>query len=277
VALRIRQAHHPAVVLLIGALAAAAILAGCGGDDPGSDATSAEKPARDEQPEPILDDNANVVLIGDSLATVVPPTYADLLPQAAAERGARGVTTSNLAEPGTTTEDWLPGTPLFEERLRPALTDAEVVLVSVGGNDLQEALGGGDGIGASAGAVDQAEAAFDAVDRSGRNLSRTFEAIRRESPDTAIAYVGYPDYSSSGVWQEQIGFTRSLALGTGLSALREAAEGAGPDALIDMTTATGDYEDGVDPLLADIEYLSPEGHEFYAEEIASELTAPPAG
>jgi hypothetical protein len=230
-----------------------------------------------EAPEPLLADGDNVVLIGDSLATVSPPTYADLLPEAAAKEGAKDVTTSNLAEPGTTTADWLPDTPLFDERLRPALVDADVVLVSVGGNDLQEALGGADGVEAGAGVLDSADAAYDAVDRSGRNLNRTFAAIRRENPEAAVVYVGYPDYSSSDAWQLALGTTGTLALGAGLSALRGAAEDADPDALVDMTAQTSERKGGVDPLLADIEYLSPEGHSFYAERIASELTEAPAG
>jgi hypothetical protein len=230
-----------------------------------------------ERPEPLLDDGDNVILIGDSLATVVPPTYADLLPETAASEGAKDVTTSNLAEPGTTTADWLPGTPLFEERLRPALADADVVLVSVGGNDLQEALGGADGIEAGAGVLGSADAAYDAVDRSGRNLDRTFAAIRKANPDAAIVYVGYPDYSSSDAWRLALGTTGTLALGAGLNALRGAAEDAGPDALVDMTAQTGERKGGVDPLLADIEYLSPEGHAFYAERIAAELADSPDG
>ena len=270
-ALRIGQANHPAVRLLI--LAALAVLAsGCGDDsDPTTETAAGNGQGGGSEQEPLLADGTRVLLIGDSLATVSPPTYADLLPEAAAEEGARDVTTSNLAEPSTTTADWLPGTPLFEERLRPALAGADLVLVSVGGNDLQEALGGSDVIGAGAGALESADAAYNAVDRSGRNLRRTFAAIREENPNVAIAYVGYPDYSSASILRGALGFSGSLALGAGLGALRDAAEDAGPDALVDMTTATDEREGGVDQLLADIEYLSPAGHRFYAERIASEL------
>lgn len=221
----------------------------------------------------MLADGDRVLLIGDSLATVSPPTYADLLPAAAADAGAEDVTTSNLAEPGSTTADWLPGKPLFEERLRPALAEADVVLVSVGGNDLQEALGGGDTIGA-VGALESAGAAYDTVDRTGRNLARTFDAIRKENPDARVVYVGYPDYSSSDAFRLALGTTGTLALSAGLSALRGAAEEAGPDALVDMTSETDARAGGVDPLLADVEYLSPKGHRFYAERIASALADP---
>ncbi len=224
------------------------------------------------EPQPLLDRGDRVLLIGDSLATVSPPTYADLLPEYAARAGAKGVETVNLAEPGTTTEDWRPGQPLFEERLRPELAGADLVLVSVGGNDLQEALGGDDGTEAIPSATANADAAFDAVERSGRNLGRTFDAIREENPDTSVAYVAYPDYSASSEWQQSTGAGGILALGIGLSGLLEAARSAGPDAVVDMLDETGERPGGVDPLLADLEYLSPEGHRFYAERIAAELS-----
>jgi lysophospholipase L1-like esterase len=249
------------------------VLAGCGDGEQAAPAESG-KSDRGQKPDSVLTDGDRVLLIGDSLATVVPPTYADLLPGAATKKGVDGVTTANLAEPSTTTADWLPGAELFEERLRPELAGADVVLVSVGGNDLQEALGGSDGIAAGTGVLGSADRAYAAVDESGRNLERTFKAIRKENPDVAIVYVGYPDYSSSDLWQTALGTTGTLALGAGLSALRNAAEDAGPDAVVDMTTATDERAGGVDPLLDDVEYLSPAGHRFYAERIAAALGSP---
>lgn len=266
----------------LAALASAALLAvaGCGSDestapDPGGTAAGAPDDGSNgsaPDPQPLLDRGDRVLLIGDSLATVSPPTYADLLPEYAARLGAKGVETVNLAEPGSTTEDWRPGQPLFEERLRPELANADLVLVSVGGNDLQEALGGDDGTEAIPSATANADAAFDAVERSGRNLGRTFDAIREENPDTSVAYVAYPDYSASSEWQGSTGAGGILALGIGLSGLLEAARSAGPDAVVDMLDETGGRPGGIDPLLADLEYLSPEGHRFYAERIAAELS-----
>ena len=258
------------------------MLAACGGDDPGtvpddsgSSTVAADEPsdAPSPAPEPLLGDGDDVVLIGDSLATEAPPTYADLLPAAAADRGASDVETSNLAEPGTTSADWLPGTPLFEERLVPALADADLVLITVGGNDLQEGIGATDGVEAlGAGGLAAADGAFDAIDASGRNLRKTFAAIHEINPEVKIAYVAYPDYSASTAWQQAGGTGANLALGIGLSGLLDAAADAGPDEVVDMLAATGQAKGGIDPLLADDpEYLSPEGHQFYAEEIASAL------
>jgi lysophospholipase L1-like esterase len=285
VALRQDQADDPPLQLLrpraLAALlcAAALLTGGCGGGDgtgSGPETTTVRTGGGGEHerggPEPLLGRGDRVLLIGDSLATVSPPTYADLLPEFAAEEGAPNVETVNLAEPGSTTGDWLPGQPLFDERLRPELAGADLVLVSVGGNDLQEAIGGDTGTEAIGGATANANAAFAAVERSGRNLGRTFAAIRRENGDARIAYVAYPDYSAATEWQQSSTTGGIVALGIGLSGLLDAARSAGPDAVVDMLAETGDRPGGVDPLLTDLEYLSPEGHRFYAERIAAELT-----
>ena len=288
-AVRQRQADGPPLRLLsrrlgvgAAALLAAALLGGCLGGDDGTDSADpaytsasdggkADEPAADPKPAPLLGDNDRVVLIGDSLATEAPPTYADLLPAAAAKHGAEGIETVNLAEPGTTSADWLPGTPLFDERLAPELADADLVLITVGGNDLEAGIGATDGVAALSTGASSANAAFEAIEASGRNMRKTFAAIRKANPETKIAYVAYPDYSAASAWQEN-GSAATLALGVGLGALRDAARDAGPDAVVDMLAETGAREGGVDPLLADDpEYLGPAGHRFYAERIAASL------
>jgi len=276
VAVRQRQADGPPLLVL--ALLAAALLSGCGGggeSEPAPATTSASAAAEAEpepaEPAPLLGDGDRVVLIGDSLATEAPPTYADLLPAAAAKEGARDVETVNLAEPGSTSADWLPGTPLFEERLAPELPEADLVLITVGGNDLEAGIGATDGVGALSSGASAADAAFDAIEASGRNMRKTFAAIRRANPETRIAYVAYPDYSAASAWQQN-GSGATLALGVGLGSLLDAARDAGPDAVVDMLAETGAREGGVDPLLAaDPEYLGPAGHRFYAERIAALL------
>ena len=257
---------------------AALLLSGCLDDDAnlrtGGGYTQAEQDtAPAPEPKPLLGDGDRVVLIGDSLATEAPPTYADLLPEAAARHGAKGVATVNLAEPGTRSADWLPGTPLFDERLAPELADADLVLITVGGNDLQDGVGATDGVEALGSGASAADSAFNAIETSGRNMRKTFAAIRRANPETKIAYVAYPDYSAATAWQQN-GSGATLALGVGLGSLLDAARDAGPDAVVDMLAATGSYKGGIDQLLAaDPEYLGPEGHQFYADEIAAALTS----
>ena len=157
---------------MLGRLAAVAVLltlAGCGGDAGDRDAdrgpAAAAGTASDERT-PLVQGGERIVFIGDSLAVEAPPNYPELLPEALGDR-APGVTTINLAEPGTTAADWSPGSPLFAERLLPELASADLVVVTLGGNDLQEGLGAGDGIGGLAAGTASSGDAFAAIDRFG--------------------------------------------------------------------------------------------------------------
>jgi lysophospholipase L1-like esterase len=257
--------------------AAALLLAGCGGDDRGPEEQGSAPdrsagPAAESTPaKPMVRGGDRIVFIGDSLAVEAPPNYPELLPAALGDR-APGVETVNLAEPGTTAADWKPGSALFEQRLDPELGRADVIVVSLGGNDLEAGIGGVDGIDALSQAGDRATAAFDAIDRFGRQLRRIHAEIRERAPDAGIVYVGYPDYADATAWQQGAGAGGTLALELGLDALFAAAKAAEPDLAIDMRAAT--ERAGVDSLLADSEHLGPAGHELYARRLARELTRP---
>ncbi len=159
---------------------------------------------------------------------------------------------------------------------RPQLDDADVVLVTVGGNDLQEAIGASDGVAAAGAGADSAGAA---LQRDRARAAATWAARSRQSgrrnPHVRIVYVAYPDYAGSRAWRAAAGSAGTAALSYGLDLQLSAAREAGPDLLVDMLAAT--KARGVDPLLGDDpEYLSPAGHRFYAERIAAALSSPPA-
>ena len=197
-----------------------------------------------------------------------PPSYPELLPEALGRR-ARGIEVVNLAEPGTTAGDWRPEGSLFDERLAPELGATDVVVVTLGGNDMERALGATDGLdGLERAGVARARKG---LERFESRLGDLFVTIRARDPDTAIVYVGYPDYSEASVWRETAGATGAIALELGLEALTAAAGRAEPDLLVAMDDATA--RAGVDSLLADAEHLSPAGHELYARVLARELTA----
>jgi lysophospholipase L1-like esterase len=251
---------------------AAAALIGCGGEpEPAAtDRATAIPSGTGAGGEPLLQGGERLLFIGDSLAVEAPPNYPELLPDALRNRAAR-VETVNLAEPGTTARDWLPGGELFERRLEGELGSADVVVVTLGGNDLQEALGGIDGVEALSDAgADSAGDALAAIETLERRLRRLNAAIRRRVPDARIVYLGYPDYSEATVWRQAGGAAGTLALELGLGALLGAAEAAGPDLVVDMRPAS--RRAGVDGLLADSEHLGPAGHALYAQRLARELT-----
>lgn len=278
----VRTVPIPKLPALAGQLATIAlVVGGCGfdgdegassGADPPTATTSAsrdaEAPASDQgaRSRSALAEAARIIFIGDSLAVAGTDPY----PARIDALVDRPVSVTNLAQAGTTSADWLPGTAAFEEGLRPLLADADAVLVSVGGTDLERAVLGSSGPHAleragDAGGVLAIEAAFDRIEH---NLGRTFAAIERADPQAAIVFVGYPDYSASGVWQERGGDLGAIALRAGLGAFDGIARRAGADLTVDMLEATGPR---IDTLLSDGEHLADAGHQLYAEEIAARL------
>jgi lysophospholipase L1-like esterase len=252
--------------LLAGLILAAAALTACGGSGEGDEPPPGEREGERRTPQRAEDSPLagaeRLLIIGDSLAAAGgSPTYPELLAGA-------GVATETLALPGTTTSDWLPGGELFDARLASLLPEADAVLISLGGNDLERALGGGDGpdaLGRAAGPGAPA-AVVEAMDTIERNLRRTIRAIRRSSPETPVAFVGYPDYSASAAWQQRVGSLELMGLRAGLRELQTRAGLAGADLVVDMLAATGRGE--TDRLLSGGEYLSAAGHRLYARRLA---------
>lgn len=258
------------------ALALAAAGCGSGGSEPSPERPAAgERPraggggqpsARggDRRPARRLEGARKLVFAGDSLAVAgEAPPYPELL----GERVGRDLEIVNLAEAGTTSADWVPGAPLFEQRLRPALRGAEAFFFTVGGNDLEEALAGADGPGAleRAGEPGALEAIDSAFRRLRRNLAGTFAGAGRISPRAPIVFVGYPDYSASEVWRGRAGVAGTLALRVGLESFAPLAAAAGADLDLDLLSVSGPRIDG---LLSDGEHLSAAGHDLYARRLA---------
>ena len=259
------------------ALASLALGAGCGGDDerpsagdrpPATGAADAGTPAppREQRSPSVLGEAGRLVFIGDSLAVAGSDPYPSRIDALL----ARSIVATNLAQAGTTSEDWLPGTASFEQGLRPLLADTDAVFVSVGGTDLERAVLASSGPDAleQAGDAGGVVAIGGAFDRIERNLSWTFAAIEEANPRAAIVFVGYPDYSASAVWRERGGTLGAIALRAGLGAFDSIARRAGADLTIDMLGAT---RQRIDSLLSDGEHLSAAGHQLYAEEIAARL------
>ena len=263
---------------LAAVIAALGLAAGCGGgevEEPSAEdrppATSTRDDAapdreRNERSRPPLAEAGRLVFIGDSLAVAGGDPYPSRI-DALVERP---IVATNLAQAGTTSEDWLPGTAAFEQGLRPLLADADAVFVTVGGTDLERAVVGSSGPDAleQAGDAEGALAIEAAFDRIERNLGRTFAAIEEANPRAAIVFVGYPDYSASAVWRERSGTLGAIALRAGLGAFEPIARRAGADLTIDMLDVT---RPRIDSLLSDGEHLSDAGHRLYAEEIAARL------
>lgn len=267
---------------MLAAIAALACLAstGCGSGSETTEAPDEVAPeARAAAPiervpedsaegEPLLQGGDKVVVAGDSLAlTGSSLPYPERL---GAELGAE-LDVVNLSEPGTTTRDWLPKGALFDRELAPALEGADLLLLTLGGNDLESALGATSGP-AGLGAAGSPEAGtrllaeFKAISR---RLGKIIAAARRENGELRVAYVSYPDYSRAEAFTQGLNRLEVLAFRTGLERLSRSATRADPDVFVDLLTKTS--EANVDRLLADPEHLGDAGHDLYAKTIVSVL------
>lgn len=103
-----------------------------------------------------------------------------------------GVTLYNEADPGTVTADWLPGAANFEAA-KPAIQAADLITLTLGGNDMQYAVENGS-IANAAAVVDQAIA----------NLKVTLAALRELNPAADVVVTVYPNYAKADVWLQYV-------------------------------------------------------------------------
>ena len=217
-------------------------------------------------PRALQEGSVQVVSIGDSVPRVGPQPWFSARLSARLEAFGATVEDQNVAVPGSRSNEWLPGTAYFEDWLGPLLPEADVVLISLGGNDF-----------------------FQLADQSPKEqpdlvaLQREFEAavaqvlenidvivseLRRRAPQADLVWVLYPNYASSGIWEtrvgkDYIGLVNFLLVRT----LRQVRAKLVRNRVlvVDMLEATRDEE--LDPLLFDEVHLSAAGHARYADEI----------
>lgn len=106
--------------------------------------------------------------------------------------------THNLAHEGSTTWDWLPGHWAFEEA-RAWIGQADLITVSLGGNDLQS-LANLD----FADFTEALESAQELIAQTLANAALIVAAIRKENPDVDIVWTIYPNYARSKKWLEYV-------------------------------------------------------------------------
>ena len=206
-----------------------------------------------------------VVTFGDSIPTEgdntrFPSRLADLLGDLAE------IDNRNVAVGGSTSPDWLPGTRNFEQQLGPHIEDADVIIVSLGGNDVTRYASNPAVL---AGGVEGAiEGAYDVVEQVVANIQEILLAVRERNPSVDFVYCLYVDYSKA----EQDRFWSLIRGVLGEDSVRDIhnrARTAIPDdqgiILVDVFGATEDLV--VDDLLADTLHLNGAGHTLYAEEI----------
>ena len=136
-----------------------------------------------------------LVTMGDSVPVVGDqPTFPDRL--AALMGGLAVVDNQNIAVGGTTSKQWLPGTNL-SNNLLSVVEDADVLVISLGGNDILEYVNGLFSGGAGGLGGDLVGGAMDLVVEIVANVMSSVEAVRAVNPTVDIVYCLYPNYGEA--------------------------------------------------------------------------------
>ena len=215
--------------------------------------------------EALREGTLHIVAFGDSVpiyspARPFPARLGDLLAPFA------DVQVTNIAVSGSESRQWIPGTNYFEDRLAPVLVDADVIVFTLGGNDVLNYL---DRI-----PTDQEEAAQMLADVRVLlgtvlvNVKETVAEIQARAPHADIVYCMYPDYAASQQWEAFLGQWTGIvhiALGTEMARVRREMAAVEGIVIADLYAATLDAD--VTSLLIDPLHLTEAGADFYAREI----------
>lgn len=228
------------------------------------EATTHNRPLR--VPQAVREGHLDLVAIGDSIGAYGADTrYPEYL--ARRLRAIVDTALTNLAVPGSTSCQWLPGaeTGYFDRRLAPVLPEADVVTMTLGGNDVLQYLE----------AITEGER-FNPVklyrlfyEQAIPNVRTVIREIRRINPDCDVAFVIYPNFANNSYVYEYIGRqlqpAASMALKAVFSSEREILAGTEGVVFADMFGAMGDT--WMDPFQIDPLHPNDRGHQLYAAEV----------
>lgn len=197
--------------------------------------------------------------LGDSTPVVGSKTpYPKRL--AALLEGLTPVKVVNLADPGTKTADWLPdvGGDWANPTVQGWLPQADVITLTIGGNDLQDAAFQGD-----------VELALSLVDEALENIATIAAGIRAENPQADLVVTVYPNYALSSEWEQYIppsyiGIVR-MALDSKIQEMRQKLGAIDGVIVADCYAA---FQVGpMDDFMYDPIHVNDAGHQLYAETI----------
>lgn len=210
----------------------------------------------------------HMVTLGDSVpvigdAPMFPERLRSLL------EGLATVTSKNVAVAGSTAVDWRPDGVYYGSRLLPELAGADLVVISLGGNDLLYGLN-------DPGLLDDLDAAVDAafilVVEIVERVLEIVEAIHSIRPDLDVVYCLYPNYgqaTSTSPWD-----LVNLMVGedTLLELLALTRSSIPNERRLLVADLFGAFEDlPLDDLLLDELHFNDEGQTRYAEAIFETL------
>ena len=175
------------------------------------------------------------------------------------------VDSRNIAVGGTLSTDWVPGSSYFENRLRPNIADADVIVISVGGNDITSSLDAN-----ALQNIDKAiEDTYALVADIVENIRDMAKEIRSVNPDVDIVYCLYVDYGTASIYPWGIA-SAFLPEGTITNILLSARDQVPSDEniiLADLFGASQKLDEPLDDYLYDALHFNDKGQTMYAQEI----------
>ncbi len=234
------------------------------GVSPLLECTSHNRPVR--LPAAIREGAVHVVAVGDSVSI----TGSDVpFPEHLVSRLSQiaPTTLNNLAVDGSTSWQWLPGSQegYFEERLLPALEDADLLTITLGANDLYFYISDGppyDPIKIIEKILQHPEYLLNLVP----NVTGFLEAVLALSPQCDIVYVIYWNAANSEIMRGILGGFQPLAsimVEAALTLLRDSLKDLEGILFSDMMSALGNTL--LDPYLLDEVHPNDAGHLLYAD------------
>ena len=219
-------------------------------------------------PKAIAEGAVTIVTFGDSVPVVGDaPMFPDRLESLIGDLAT--VDNRNVAVAGTLSTHWLPGTTRFENNLRPHIADADVIIVSIGGNDITNSLDA-----SALQNIDKAIAdTYDLVSEIVENIREIAAEIRETNPDVDIVYCLYVDYGMATIYPWGIA-SNFLPEGTITSILESAREQVPSDEriiLADLFGASGNLDGPLDDYLYDALHFNDKGQTMYAQEVFQSL------
>lgn len=229
----------------------------------GSTATSHNSPPRLSAA--LEDGELNILAFGDSVGTVGAPPYHAYLRDLLAPIVT--ITLNNQSKGGSEAAEWVPGSALFEGRLGGAISGADVIVFTLGGNDLAHHFydAGTDPISLIQALLQLPQL----VQQVGDDLHTIAEAIHEQNPDASLVYMVYPNYASTEQWREATGaiyplVQRGFALC--FNHMRASLSELPYVTFADMLGALG-WDTPLDGLLQDAWHPNQAGHALIAEEM----------
>jgi len=212
-----------------------------------------------------------IVTIGDSIPTHGPgPHFPEVLGGIVSQ--VADTISLNKAVPGSVAGGWLPGGSYFENRLDPELADSDVVVISIGGNDVMAWMGPA----LYSGNYSQLLQKVMEFPEFQADLRAKVVAIVKEiqarAPHVDVVYCLYVNYAKATYWKNVAGSYYDMLMDVAVNALNKAREEMSSHkgvVLADMFGALGD--ENPDPYMSDSVHLSKLGHQLYGEQIFQAL------